>query len=1251
MIEDREVREGADDRLQHGQIGQQLADLAMSVPTPSNIALYGAWGSGKSGVGNLVRCHLESKGHLDKRGEVAFARFDAFKYAENPLRRNFVTAMATELGIDDDAFHEDLYAGTTNTKLKFPLGQTARLVAIFVAFLGLVVALLTGGCLLVAWLQQGDTSDNFGKIAKVLFAAALAPAALLAAFVALGGKTLNVDRRIDKADSHEQFEKLFRSLVKKTGKKVVVFVDELDRCSASNVVATLDAMRTFLGVPGCVFIVAADRQVLEQALTTALQQATPSDTVNPYYSEGSAYLDKVFQYEVTVPPLLQHSVTRFAVELVDGRPGLWCELHDLELVVSILVPSHVRSPRRVKALLNAFALAYRLAEARERSGLLKTDVRGRAAEIARLVCLRIEFPLFAQYLVMDHRLPVYVLSMDTPEHADALWERFPFATDEVREVAKRFAEIQASVATLISSPEDEDEDIDVEVSPSTLASAVGRKAGRQLLDYLSRTRDVPGPGRDLIHLRSTGSVVGLESDQAEAIEEMASNGSVGQIVEMVERFDEASTQAVLGLLIEHARGAIGVESQGVARTLLALAGSADVALNQHGGAIANSIAPTLELYPELLASSSLSGAWRLGSVTNSTAGRRLQRIVLDSAATRTDPGVGLMVLRDACAALAADAAATQLILQSHLVAAHVADTAAVIEGLDPGTAADLLRGDPASLAATLAAALTPPVAPAAAPTTPPAPAAAPAAAVSTADEDEEDDASLVDGGRADSTQVHAALVGLLSNLASGPDGPAQALLGVLLLVDSQEMRDTVQASLSSVGDIEDPELTSRILTSCCRRGVSAWPRWMDSLSPVVLADARFDNELDAAARLLWTRAAASDKRATDAALASAGAALLRLVEGRPLDRWPSLDDEVEAALGTCAEDDVSALRRTDVLTNAAPLVEAGLLPVRTLAKAEYDAAVQTLEIDKEPELLESELVSYIVETIARAIVHWDPTLPTGGAIEVDELAALAVAADGCGWLPEPQASVVKLTLRAAWAPADQTSLAALPLTDEMVQLWGDFSTPAAPAVQAWLTLAQLSAADVVAIGSAFVTSQPPASVLAALGNATVGLNRTSRLEALQHLLVDPAGMVPSRAVLDALGAPSVSAADLAQMLIARYTACGNNHQRKQVLELWGRLDISATARRDLIDRIVIPMFGLNQQAKEHALDYVERLCLPFPPKTKKRLGDVIVGATRGTSIEKRSQDKMKAMGYSVKKTGGFLGLGKTTLVDTGSDED
>lgn len=1246
MIEDREVRDGNDDRLEHGQIGQQLADLAMSVPTPSNIALYGAWGSGKSGVGNLVRCHLEAKGHLGKRGTIAFARFDAFKYAENPLRRNFVSAMATELGIKDDAFHEDLYAGTTKTELKFPLSQTARLVGIFIGFLALVVGLLTTGCLLVAWAQQGDTSDNFGKVAKVLFTAALAPAALLAAFVALGGKSLNVDRKTDKADSHEQFETLFRSLVEKTGKKVVVFVDELDRCSASNVVATLDAMRTFLGVPGCVFIVAADRQVLEQALTTALQQATPSDVVNPYYSEGSAYLDKVFQYEVTVPPLLQHSVTRFAAELVRDRQGLWSELHDLELVVSVLVPSHVRSPRRVKALLNAFALAYRLAEARERSGLLKTDVRGRAAEIARLVCLRIEFPLFARYLVMDHRLPVYVLAMDTSEHAEALWKQYPFATVEVQEVAKRFAEVQASVATLVSSA-DEDEELGATAGASvTLASAVSRKAGRQLLDYLSRTRDVPGPGRDLIHLRSTGSVVGLESDQAEAIEEMASNGAVGQVVEMVARLDETSSQAVFELLIEHARGTIGVESQGVARTVLALAGLPNMSLTQHGGAMANAIAPTLEQHPEVLDAAALPGAWRLGSATSSAAGRRLRRVVLEAAATQTDATVGLMVLQDAGLAIAADRSATQLILQSHLVAAHVADTAAVIECLDPSTTVELFRGNPKALADALTEAVRPAIAVAPAATV----AATPVANVAIVGDQTGDDSTL-DDATADSSEIYAALTGMLTRLLPGPKGPAQALLNVLLLVDATEMRNVIEQALASVGDIQDPQITSGLLDSCDRRAVSLWPKWLNALGPAVLAEGGFDIHLARAARKLWTQANLTDKRPSDPDLTHASTALLRLLEGMPLHRRPSLDAEVATAFGDCARDGLGAVRRAAVLTNAAPLVAAGLLPARTLASAENNALVETLELDAGVVEVGPDLVAYIVETTSQVVAGWNPAVPTGGAVEADELEALTVAADRCSWLPDPQASVVKLTLRAIANTKDDSSLTALPSTANMLGLWADDGAAAAPALEAWLALANLDVADLTAIGSSLAAARPSDSVIAALNRATTRLSKAIKLGALQHMLTDSALVMPSRALLVALGSQSVPAADLAHTLIERYSASGNNHMRKQVLELWSRLDINGTAQRELIDRIVIPMLGLNLQATELALDYVEQLCVPFPPKTKKRLGDAIVAATRGTGNEKRSQDKLKSMGYSVRKTAGFFGLGKSTHVDTGSPDD
>lgn len=81
-------------------------------------------------------------------------------------------------------------------------------------------------------------------------------------------------------------------------KRLVVFIDELDRCDTSTVVATLDSQRTFLDAPGCVFIVAADQQVLEEALTERATQATPVDSGNSYYSAGSEYLDKTFHYQV-----------------------------------------------------------------------------------------------------------------------------------------------------------------------------------------------------------------------------------------------------------------------------------------------------------------------------------------------------------------------------------------------------------------------------------------------------------------------------------------------------------------------------------------------------------------------------------------------------------------------------------------------------------------------------------------------------------------------------------------------------------------------------------------------------------------------------------------------------------------------------------------------------------------------------------------------------------------------------------------
>src|SRR5690606_37182403 len=142
------------------------------------------------------------------------------------------------------------------------------------------------------------------------------------------------------------------------------------------------------------------------------------------------YLDKVFQYQISVPPLLPQSVTAFALDLIRDRPGVWGRLNR-EAIASILIPAHVRSPRRVKNLLNTFAMTYRLAIARQASGNLNVDVDDHLGELARLVCLRGEFPLFARDLVVEPNLSQYVRELAGLSKGDLekYWKKHRYVSD------------------------------------------------------------------------------------------------------------------------------------------------------------------------------------------------------------------------------------------------------------------------------------------------------------------------------------------------------------------------------------------------------------------------------------------------------------------------------------------------------------------------------------------------------------------------------------------------------------------------------------------------------------------------------------------------------------------------------------------------------------------------------------------------------------------------------------------------------
>lgn len=112
------------------------------------------------------------------------------------------------------------------------------------------------------------------------------------------GKTLDAASKRDKqrygpmTDErfflHQAIHKTFSSDLK--GKLCVVFIDDLDRCMNEDALYILEALKAIFDVPNCVFVIAADRRKIKEAITTRYSEA-----------EADTYFRKFINLSVSIP--------------------------------------------------------------------------------------------------------------------------------------------------------------------------------------------------------------------------------------------------------------------------------------------------------------------------------------------------------------------------------------------------------------------------------------------------------------------------------------------------------------------------------------------------------------------------------------------------------------------------------------------------------------------------------------------------------------------------------------------------------------------------------------------------------------------------------------------------------------------------------------------------------------------------------------------------------------------------------------
>jgi hypothetical protein len=506
LVPDRRLKETGEDKLEHDAIARSVAEIAMVAEAPTNIALFGPWGSGKSSVYSMIETHLKAL-----RADAALVRYDAWKYGGQALKRNFIESISDDLGVNDAEEGSGLHQSTETVELR--LGSWLKsnwwsltlgvLVAIGVAMISL--GLLSWASVALTHIPIVDAvKSSIGPAGTVL---GLALAAMLVGPKVLEGAVRK--RTVTPPSSDDQFSKRFgttidRILKKHKATRVIVFIDELDRCSPGDVVSTLVDLKTFLDQPHCVFIVAADREVIESSLH-AVPQAKPVRDDEPYYATPGAFLDKIFQYQLSLPPLRPRALTKYARALVQEQGGVWKDMRAegnlFEDVVFALVPVHVHSPRRVKVLINNFAANARIAQARGLPWL------ARAKEIAVLTVLETEFPNVAADMVKYPRLLESLRAGEIPPS--------PAAT----QIMSRYLEKESGGVT--EAQEDQSPSGDLLADKDVGTQRAQKRLNEQLRLYVERiaAADVPDPRPDLFYLQQAGHTDGvLDPKLADAID-------------------------------------------------------------------------------------------------------------------------------------------------------------------------------------------------------------------------------------------------------------------------------------------------------------------------------------------------------------------------------------------------------------------------------------------------------------------------------------------------------------------------------------------------------------------------------------------------------------------------------------------------------------------------------------------------------------------------------------------------------------
>lgn len=269
---------------------------------PVSIGVSGSWGVGKS---SLVQMIGESLKGLDGGKNYIFINFNAWLYQGYDDARMALLQKVADKIMEESESRKNCVDKAKEFIKRINWLRTAKFMA------PVATGIITGGAV------AGPVGSFIGAVSGLLGQSGMPSQEELSkikeSYIQVAPdlqKLLNEKEKKSVPKEIEALRSLFQELLEKLELTLIVLVDDLDRCLPNTAISTLEAMRLLLFIPQTAFIIAADEQMIRNAVRSHFGNIDLSDEL------VTSYFDKLIQIPLRVPRLGANEVKGYLILLL-----------------------------------------------------------------------------------------------------------------------------------------------------------------------------------------------------------------------------------------------------------------------------------------------------------------------------------------------------------------------------------------------------------------------------------------------------------------------------------------------------------------------------------------------------------------------------------------------------------------------------------------------------------------------------------------------------------------------------------------------------------------------------------------------------------------------------------------------------------------------------------------------------------------------------------------------------------------------